>query len=539
MTYQGLFIFGGGLFAILAAGLSFFRSVAHMRFRRIFAIAKLSFKEAIRRRILYVFGAFLLLALFAGWFISSKPEDQVRTYVQVMYRSMSILLLLPAVLLAAFSIPTDIKQQTIHTIVTKPVERFEIVLGRFLGFLALMTLVLLIMTTVSLYLVLQGVTPEAAVESLKARQPLYGELRFENTESDKASVNVGREWDYRSYITRPSPGQPPQTARWDFRTIPANLGSMPQVRWEYTFDIYRTTKGTEGAEVSCTIKFYTWRYRRGNDEVFRKERGASGADPEKDDKLAEKLGYYEINSQPVVDYHTQSFFVPGGLLRNAAGSDSEREAELKLSGDPRPPALQVRITCDSPTQYVGMAKHDLYARLDSSQPRSEKWLFALNYFKGALGLWFLLALVIGLAVVFSTTFTGVVSLLIVMTLYFCGISRDFIEEVAFAKNQGGGPWEAMVRMTRRELTGPSLRESSATTEQFLGRADEVHRFIDRLVLYIIPDVDRFEFTTYVAEGFNISGEQLLMSFLLLVGYILPWMVLAYYMIKWREVASSS
>ena len=48
---------------------------------------------------------------------------------------MNILLLFPAALLAAFSIPNDIKNQNIYTIVTKPVERFEIVLGRFLGYL--------------------------------------------------------------------------------------------------------------------------------------------------------------------------------------------------------------------------------------------------------------------------------------------------------------------------------------------------------------------------------------------------------------------
>ena len=43
---------------------------------------------------------------------------------------MNVLLISVGMLLAAFSIPTDIKNLTIHTIVTKPVERFEIVLGR-------------------------------------------------------------------------------------------------------------------------------------------------------------------------------------------------------------------------------------------------------------------------------------------------------------------------------------------------------------------------------------------------------------------------
>src|SRR5206468_8407057 len=102
---------------------------------------------------------------------------------QVVFWSMTFLLLFTTVLLASFSIPNDIKQQTIHTIVTKPVERFEVLLGRFLGFLTLMTLVLLLMTAVSLLYVLRGIKQEAAEESLKARVPRYGELRFENTRS--------------------------------------------------------------------------------------------------------------------------------------------------------------------------------------------------------------------------------------------------------------------------------------------------------------------------------------------------------------------
>src|SRR2546430_1730976 len=134
-----------------------------MRLRRIFALAKLSFKEALRRRILYAFAGFILVLLFASWFLfDTKPEDEVRTYVDVVFTVMTPLLLWAAILISAFSLPDDIKNQTIHTVVTKPVERFEIILGRFLGFLALMTLVLLTLTGVSLLYILREVHPEAA-----------------------------------------------------------------------------------------------------------------------------------------------------------------------------------------------------------------------------------------------------------------------------------------------------------------------------------------------------------------------------------------
>ena len=90
-------------------GLPFAVSLSSLRFRRIWALTKLSFKEAIRNRVLYGFSALLLVFLFGSWFIPHKPEDQVRTYVGVVYWVMKMLLLLAAVILAAFSIPTDIR----------------------------------------------------------------------------------------------------------------------------------------------------------------------------------------------------------------------------------------------------------------------------------------------------------------------------------------------------------------------------------------------------------------------------------------------
>src|SRR5207248_3967318 len=132
-----------------------------------------------------------------------------KDYVDIVFRTMTPLLLLSAALVSAFSIPTDIKQQTIHTVVTKPVERFEIVLGRFLGYTALLSLLLLVMTTLSLFYVLRDVNPEAATETLKARQPVYGTLHFERVEGEYTNdeqivetkgVNVGKEWDYFSYV---------------------------------------------------------------------------------------------------------------------------------------------------------------------------------------------------------------------------------------------------------------------------------------------------------------------------------------------------
>jgi ABC-type transport system involved in multi-copper enzyme maturation permease subunit len=574
----------GGAGALVAAGLSFVFGLTALRFRRIWALAKLSFKEAIRNRVLYGFSAMLLVLLFGSWFIPYKPEYQVRSYVGVVYWMMKILLLVTAIILAAFSIPTDIRRQTIHTIVTKPVERFEIVLGRFFGFTALMTLVLLLMTSVSVVYVLRGVDPEAAAESLKAREPFYGALHFENTGDKSKGTNVGREWDYRSYITAAAPNQEPQYAVWDFPEVPRSLASRDSVRCEFAFDIYRTTKGFENRGVSCKFEFQTAHFNEHDKDSYNADRSRwmskgnlfskkdidewlagyrtrlapqalaplelnerldnkrlrlmanplEGDPPQYrlsdaaiENELAEEYGYYVVPAKDITDYHTMYIDVPAGLFRNALQAPS---------GNTGRPPLQARVsvTQQSATQYVGMAKYDLYWRLDDPKGGHEIAAFTLNFYKGAVGLWLRLCLVIGLAVALSTYLSGVISMLVAGMLYLGGGVIDYIQSIAFGTAPGGGPMEALFRLANRQVALVPLEESAAAT--LATSTDVVFRWFIRRVLDLIPDVDRYDLTSYVGEGFNIPWTQLWIDCGALSLYLLPWFVAAYYLLKWREIA---
>jgi hypothetical protein len=528
---------GAGVCALLAVGTLFLRGLLALRWRRIYALAKLSFKEALRRRVLYAFSALLLVFLFATWFVPYKPEDQVRIYVQVLYWAMTPLLLFTAAFLAGFSIPTDIRQLTIHTVVTKPVEKFEIVLGRFLGFMALMTLVLAVMTALSLGYVLRGVGPDAAAESLKARVPVYGNLFFENTEFKEHGDSVGREWDYRSYIAAPGPGQEPQRACWGFEPLTGSALNRDKVRCEFNFDIYRTTKGEENKGIACLFTFFAGPYDRARATAFREARGREKNRPDAppdavlDAKLAEEFGFFEVPSKSITDFHIQTIDVPVALFRYAVEKVPPQPASLDSKDLP----IQVRVSCVSRTQYIGMAKYDLYFRQDDPEAGADTTLFALNFFKGALGLWLLIGLVTGVAVCVSTYLTGVISMLLALLLLLAGTSRDFIRQVAYGTNIGGGPTEAFLRLvSNQHITAPLDENTSITVAS---KADLGFRFLIRRVLDVIPDVERFDMTSFVAEGFNISAAQIGLDVLLLLGYLLPWFVLAYFIMKWREIAT--
>jgi hypothetical protein len=555
----------GGVCALVAVLTPFLSNMALTSFRRIYAIAKLSFKEAVRRRILYAFALILLVFLFATWFLRTKPEDQVRTYVTLVSFAMAVLLLFAAVAMASFSIPADIRQQTIHTILTKPVQRFEVVLGRFLGFTALMTVVLVVMSSVCLLYILREIDPEAARESLKARAPLYGDLHFENTADPRRGDSVGNEWEYRGYIGSPFAGQQtsPATAVWGFG-LPGGAGDRVSVPCEMTFAVYRTTKGKENQGVDCRLVFTTWRAdpkarndfksrwsekerfhsqnrrqiseeleKRGlkgdllEQQVQKELRDQERPLPEVLSDLSEEMGCY-IADLLVTNAHTQSVQVPGGLFKNAARPDKRQSGK---------PPITVEVTCTSPTQYIGMARYDLYFRLDDSSPRADRFWFAFNFFKGVFGLWLRLCLIIGLAVALSTYLTGVISLLIALLLFLGGETRDFVQSIGVGVNPGGGPVESLIRVTTRQNMITPMEDSTLT--RVVQPSDVMFRWVIRRVLDILPDTQRLVFRPYVAEGFNIGGDQLLLATLLTFGYLLPWFVLAYYLIRWREVASAT
>ena len=111
--------------------------------RRIYALARLAFKEAIRRKVLFVVGLFLVVLLLAGWYLNPESDDPARLFISFVLTATNYLVLALALFISAFSLPAEIKSKTIYSIVTKPVRATEIVLGRMVGFIGVGTLILI------------------------------------------------------------------------------------------------------------------------------------------------------------------------------------------------------------------------------------------------------------------------------------------------------------------------------------------------------------------------------------------------------------
>ena len=142
--------------------------------RRIMAIAQLSIKEAMRRRVILVtFGIFAGALLFGGWFMNAGSDNPDQIYVNFVLWGTQLLILLMGMLISAFSLPEDIKNKTIYTIVTKPVRATEIVIGRIVGFGILTTSLLALMALISFAFVWRGLSHDHRIVDSQSVSSFY------------------------------------------------------------------------------------------------------------------------------------------------------------------------------------------------------------------------------------------------------------------------------------------------------------------------------------------------------------------------------
>ena len=137
-----------------------------------FVIARLTFREAGRRKILlaaFLLGLVYLVIYGVGFYYVNQDTtrsqfgpgiielNQIRNFLFMagLY-VVNFLTVMMAVLTSVDTLSGEIASGTIHTLVSKPLRRWEIVLGKWLGFVGMLTLYLLLMaggTIVLVYLI--------------------------------------------------------------------------------------------------------------------------------------------------------------------------------------------------------------------------------------------------------------------------------------------------------------------------------------------------------------------------------------------------
>lgn len=470
-------------------------------FRRLWAIALLTIRESIRRKALLVFVVFAVLFLFAGWFLSDTRSDmglQVKVYVSFVLRAISWLILPVVLLLSCWGVPEDIRLRSLHTVVTKPVRRHEIVLGRMLGFIVVGLIVLAVMGVVGYVWIIRQIPDKAQSRFLVSRVPVYGQMTFLDREGNSAiaGVNTGDEWMFRSYVE----GNTKAAAVWDFEGVfPDSQPEKNSLLLETNFQSFRTYKGNIEKGLLCQLTLVR-------------------VNPEKNRRVPLIPFEVQENRQNIYDVAKQN-----ATLKDEDGQEVDLFKDLVKDGK-----LRIEARCLSSQQFLGMARPDLFIRLPDRH-------FASGYFKSLIGIGLMMAMIVVLGVMASCFVKGPVAMLMTIFVLIVGrVARPFFEELTSSNWKGGGLIESIYRiLIHLNPTVPLENSWPVTIMQFI---DGAGLKLMWGLKYVFPDFHYFEMTEYVANGFDVPfAAAILPSLAVAVGYTIPWVLIGYYSLKLREL----
>lgn len=143
---------------------------------RVLAVARNTFREAVRDKVLYVLLLFAAAAIFGskalGWI--SIGQD-IKIVKDLSLAAVSVFGVLIAIFVGTNLVYKEIDKRTIYTILCRPMHRWEFILGKYLGLAALLALVTAVMAAVAaVYIVVLGGSLD--VTFFQAVLLIYGQL---------------------------------------------------------------------------------------------------------------------------------------------------------------------------------------------------------------------------------------------------------------------------------------------------------------------------------------------------------------------------
>lgn len=121
---------------------------------KILAIARNTFKEAVRNRVLYILLIFALLIMASSGVISDltfAAKDKIIKDLGL--ASINFFGLLIAVFVGIGLVYNEMDKKTIYTIISKPIDRYQFILGKYGGLLLTIYVMILIMTVFFLFVI--------------------------------------------------------------------------------------------------------------------------------------------------------------------------------------------------------------------------------------------------------------------------------------------------------------------------------------------------------------------------------------------------
>src|SRR5262245_5443966 len=140
--------------------------------KAVWAISKLTVREAIRNKILYLLLGFAILLIAFSWIIGKLTVgDELKIIKDICISSIHIFGVFINVFIGISLVFREMEKRTIYLVISKPIHRYQFLIGKFVG-LALTLLGVLAVLVIGFYgvLVLRG---EPSPRVLLAFYPMY------------------------------------------------------------------------------------------------------------------------------------------------------------------------------------------------------------------------------------------------------------------------------------------------------------------------------------------------------------------------------
>jgi hypothetical protein len=494
--------------------------------RRVLTLAGLTVRESTRRHGLMGFLCFLLVIVaLALLFLDNDSPDPAVLYIASLHWGVTLLVLVTVLLLGATSLPNDIKQKTIFTVVTKPVRASEVVLGRTIGVSAIGTGMLTILALGSYAFIYRGLDHRHYVDAAELTQ-------LDSPSADVRALRTGRtslDRHHRHRVTIDADGRGATDVvqgHWHEVEIgerggqPEYLVGRPQGQFRARVPDYGTLRfidrfgvpAAEGTDIGDPWSYHKyilggslakaiWRFDRVTPERYPQglrldlnllvrrthkgdiERGVAGS-------LVLHNARTGLRSAPF-HFLAKEFAIDPHLLprqlNDSQGNSIDLFEHLVDQG-----SVELEVQCLDKDQFLGMAQSSVYLLTNEG---SVAW----NFVKGCASLWLRMVLVAAVAVTWSTFLHSAATVFWLAV----GFARTLLVQIIDNQTPGGATFESLVRMVQHKEAKVPLEPSWEMNVVYA--MDELVRWALWVIEIVTPDLGRYAVDDYLAQGFNIPA----------------------------------
>ena len=189
--------------------------------------------------------------------------------------------------------------------------------------------------------------------------------------------------------------------------------------------------------------------------------------------------------------------------------------------------LNLVLRCEDYNQYIGVARADVYFRATDD-------LYWANFFKGYLGIWCQMMVVIAMGVSFSTFLSAPITMLATIVTMIVGFFTPFIRTMTQEDVAGGGPIESLFRLVTQKNMEVTLETGIGTT--LMEQSDNLLVGGLSTLTYLAPNFAQMNFADFLTYGYSIDSQRLMVAIALTLAFCFGLSILGYFCLKTREIA---